>query len=141
MHLHVIPQTVCHDSDHLFNTLEQVEALGAEGLVLRNPVTPYQTGRSVNALKVKRFDDMEGRVIGYSAGKGKYEGKTGALWVEIAGGKRFYIGSGLSDKERDSPPPLGSLITFRYQGFTVNGIPRFASFMRIRELPTDIRSK
>ena len=140
-HLHVIPQTVCHDSAHLFKTLEQVEALGAEGLVLRNPVTPYQTGRSENALKVKRFDDMEGRVIGYSAGKGKYKGKTGALWVEIANGVRFYIGSGLSDKERDSPPPTGSLITFRYQGFTSNGIPRFASFIRIRELSTEIRSK
>jgi DNA ligase-1 len=58
---------------------------------------------------------------------------TGALWVEIEDGTRFYIGTGLSDAERAHPPAIGSLVTFRYRGFTHNGIPRFASFMRVRE--------
>ncbi len=75
---------------------------------------------------------MEAKVIGYTAGKGKYAGKTGALRVEIEGGIRFLIGSGLSNQQRSDPPPLGSTITFKYQGFTANGIPRFASFLRIR---------
>ena len=113
--------------------LMAVDTAGGEGLVLRNPVSPYETGRSPNALKVKSFDDMEGRVVGYRLGKGKYHGMTGALWVEIGGGKRFYIGSGLTDRERTIPPAVGSVITFKYQGFTNKGIPRFASFMRVRD--------
>ncbi|MFC1602722.1 DNA ligase [Pseudomonadota bacterium] len=134
-HLHIIPQTLCRNVDHLMARLTEIETAGGEGLVLRNPATPYETGRSPNALKVKSFDDMEGRVIGYRPGKGKYRGMTGALWVEIEGGKRFYIGTGLTDRERAEPPPLGSVITFKHQGFTKNGIPRFASFMRLREEP------
>jgi DNA ligase-1 len=113
--------------------LAAVESAGGEGLVLRNPAAPYETGRTSNALKVKRFDDMEARVVGYKPGKGKYSGMTGALRVELEDGTRFLIGSGLSDAERADPPPVGSRITFRHQGFTARGIPRFASFLRIRE--------
>lgn len=131
-HIRIIPQALCRNADHLMTKLMTVDAAGGEGLVLRNPVSPYETGRSPNALKVKRFDDMEGRVIGYRPGKGKYDGMTGALWVEIEGGKRFYVGSGLTDRERAKPPVVGSVITFKYQGFTNNGIPRFASFLRVR---------
>jgi len=131
-HLHLIPQRSCRDRRQLLQTLSQIEAAGGEGLVLRNPLSPYHTGRSDDALKVKSFEDMEAKVIGYSAGKGKYAGKTGALRVEIEGGIRFLIGSGLSDQQRSEPPPIGSTITFKYQGYTVNGIPRFASFLRMR---------
>nr|VFK46399.1 MAG: DNA ligase-1 [Candidatus Kentron sp. SD]VFK49925.1 MAG: DNA ligase-1 [Candidatus Kentron sp. SD]VFK81205.1 MAG: DNA ligase-1 [Candidatus Kentron sp. SD] len=134
-HVGIVPQALCRDADHLMARLKSVDADGAEGLVLRNPATPYETGRSPNALKVKRFDDMEGRVVGYRPGKGKYTGMTGALWVEIEGGIRFYVGSGLTDRDRAEPPLIGSVITFRHQGLTRNGIPRFASFLRVREGP------
>jgi DNA ligase len=132
-HLRIIPQTVVRDSGHLKTQLSEVDAAGGEGLVLRNPESAYETGRSPNALKVKRFDDMEGRVVGYRPGNGKYHGMTGALWVEIDGNKRFFIGSGLTDQERETPPVMGSVITFQHQGFTNNGIPRFASYLHVRE--------
>jgi DNA ligase 1 len=133
--IHIIPQVLCTGKSHLNAMLAEVEAAGGEGLVLRNPATPYETGRSDNALKVKSYDDMEAEVIGYRAGKGKYAGQTGALRVRINGDRDFYIGSGLSDKLRLKPPSLGSLITFKYYGLTEQGIPRFASFMRVREIP------
>ena len=131
-HLRIIPQTVVRETDHVMQQLKVVVDAGAEGLVLRNPDTPYESGRSPNALKVKRFDDMEGRVIGYRPGKGKYQGMTGSLWVEIDGSKRFYIGSGLTDQERATPPVIGSVVTFKHYGFTNNGVPRFASYLRVR---------
>jgi len=134
-HLHIIPQVQILGNDHIQARLREVGAVGGEGLVLRNPHTSYETGRTLNALKVKRFDDREGKVVGYRPGKGKYAGKVGALWVEIEGGVRFYIGSGLKDREREAPPTLGSVITFTHQGYTVYGIPRFASFLRVREAP------
>ncbi|QYZ67163.1 MAG: DNA ligase [Gammaproteobacteria bacterium (ex Lamellibrachia satsuma)] len=131
--IRIIPQTRCSSDDHLQARLAEVEAAGGEGLVLRNPDALYEFSRSRNALKVKRFDDREGRVVGYRPGKGKYTGKVGALWVELEDGRRFYIGTGLSDREREDPPSIGSIITFKHQGYTANGIPRFASFLRIRQ--------
>ncbi|WP_293645225.1 DNA ligase [Thiolapillus sp.] len=139
-HVSVIPQSVCRDTAHLMEKLDAVVAAGGEGLVLREPGSPYETGRSRHALKVKRYDDMEGRVLGYRPGKGKFKGMVGALQVEIEGGKRFYIGTGLSDQDRRDPPAIGSLITFRYHGLSSAGIPRFASFMRVREQPSPVPS-
>jgi DNA ligase-1 len=53
--------------------------------------------------------------------------------VELPNGIQFAIGTGFSDQERNSPPPIGSVITFKYYGFYKSGIPKFASFLRIRE--------
>ena len=132
-HLRIIPQTQILGNNQIQARLMEVETSGGEGLVLRNPHTPYETGRTLNALKVKRFDDREGRVVGYRPGNGKYAGKVGSLWVEIEDGVRFYIGSGLKDREREAPPTLGSIITFTHQGYTAYGVPRFASFLRVRQ--------
>lgn len=132
-YVRAIPQTVCRDRKQLMESLDAVVVAEGEGLVLRNPESLYETGRSFNALKVKRFDDMEGTVVGYRPGKGKYLGMVGALWVEIESGLRFYVGTGLTDQERITPPAVGSMITFKYQGITDNGIPRFATFLRVRE--------
>ena len=131
----IIPQVECRNREHLRAMLAEVEARGGEGLVVRNPHARYQTGRNGAAMKVKTFDDMEGKVVGYREGTGKYAGKTGSLHVEIPGGVRFHIGSGLTDRDRENPPPLGSIVTFKHQGFTRNGVPRFASFLRVREEP------
>ena len=46
-------------------------------------------------------------------------------------GQRFKLGAGLTDADRDQPPPLGSWVTYRYRG-TRRGLPRFASFVRVR---------
>ena len=83
-------------------------------------------------LKYKRWDDAEARVVGYRPGKGKYHGMVGALLVEDAHGRRFALGSGLHDAERAAPPAIGSTVTFRYDGLTAKGTPRFARYLRVR---------
>ncbi|MDP2057786.1 MAG: DNA ligase, partial [Thiobacillus sp.] len=93
----------------------------------------YLTGRSDALLKLKPWQDAEAVVVGYSPGSGKYHGLTGALKVEMPDGKRFRIGSGLSDALRRQPPPLGTRITYRYQHLTKNGLPRFPCYLRMRE--------
>jgi DNA ligase-1 len=90
-------------------------------------------GRNDALLKLKPLNDAEATVIGHVPGKGKYEGKMGALKVEMADGKRFQIGTGFTDAVRANPPAIGSVITFTYRGLTKNGLPRFASYLRIRE--------
>lgn len=72
-------------------------------------------------------------MIRHWPGKGKYEGILGAIEVETEDKKRFKIGTGFSDSERRNPPVIGSTITYKYYGLTNKGLPRFASFLRIRK--------
>jgi DNA ligase-1 len=83
-------------------------------------------------LKVKRFHDSEAEVVRHEPGKGRHAGRLGALTVRLPNGKEFSVGTGLSDRERESPPPLGSLIRFRYQELSDAGIPRFPSYVGLR---------
>ncbi len=118
--------------------LKKTVKLGGEGLMLHRGDSLYKGLRNDDLLKVKTHEDAEARVIGHIAGKGKNAGRLGALLVEMPaeGGKpaqRFKLGTGLSDAQRKMPPPVGTLVTYRYRGLNDSGIPRFASFMRVRE--------
>lgn len=101
--------------------------------MLRKPNSSYEAGRSYNLLKVKTYEDAEATVIAHLPGKGKHSGRLGALLVKLPNGIQFAVGSGFSDLERENPPPIGSIITFKYYGYHKSGIPRFASFLRVRE--------
>jgi DNA ligase-1 len=107
---------------------------GGEGLMLHRAASLYQAGRSDDLLKLKPYQDAEARVIAHLPGKGRHRGVLGALRVETAAGLRFRIGTGFSDEQRRNPPAPGSWVTYRYIGLNEgSGIPRFASFMRVRE--------
>ncbi|WP_163783466.1 DNA ligase [Myxococcus vastator] len=122
----------CDGTPHLRAELARVEALGGEGLMLRQPGSRYEAGRSHTLLKVKSFKDDEARVVGHVAGAGRHKGRLGALEVELRNGTRFSVGTGLSDAERASPPPVGAIITFRYQELSNDGVPRFPSYVGVR---------
>jgi DNA ligase-1 len=107
----------CLSLEHLRAELARLEALGGEGLMLRRPGSRYEAGRSATLLKVKTFHDAEARVVGHQGGAGRHKGRLGALLVEMPDGTRFAVGTGFSDAEREAPPAVGSLITFRYQEF------------------------
>lgn len=130
--LGVIAQVPVRDRNALQARLQAVVDAGGEGLMLHRAQARYQAGRSEALLKFKPFDDAEARVVGYRAGKGKYAGMVGALLVEDARGRRFGIGSGLRDADRARPPRIGEQVTFRYQGLTAKGTPRFARYLRVR---------
>ena len=131
-YLALVVQRPVASHPELVAELEQVVAAGAEGLMLKRRNSRYQAGRSDDLLKVKTHDDAEATVVGHLQGKGKYKGLMGSLEVELANGRRFRIGTGFSDVERHNPPTVGTVITFRYRGFTATGLPRFASFLRVR---------
>ena len=100
--------------------------------MLRKPESEYETRRSPTLLKVKPFDDAEATVIGHLPGKGKFAGKLGALRMKMADGAQFSIGTGFTDADRESPPAIGTVITYRFRGLTNKGLPRFPSFVRVR---------
>ena len=117
----------------LRDRLAAVYAAGGEGLMLHLASAPYVTGRSDVLLKLKTLADAEARVVGYVPGKGKYAGMTGALDVKTSDGKRFRLGTGLSDAQRQEPPAIGSTVTYTYRDLTPSGKPRFASFLRMAD--------
>ena len=102
--------------------------------MLHHRQAAYRSGRSGDLLKLKRFDDAEAVVLGYKPGKGKYQGMVGSLKVRSEDGREFYIGSGLKDAQRREPPALGNVVTYRFQGLTDNGLPRFPVFLRERKV-------
>ena len=126
-----LEQTLCQSIDHLREELLRVESLGGEGLMLRQPGSKYIVGRSTTLYKVKTFHDAEAIIVGHEPGRGKHAGRLGAVNVTLPNGKKFSVGTGFSDKQRGTPPAIGSTITFRYQELSDAGIPRFPSFVRL----------
>jgi DNA ligase-1 len=128
-----VPQWRVTSEAELQRQLAKVVAAGGEGLVLHKADAPYRAGRSGDLLKLKPYDDAEGQVVGYKPGKGQWQGQTGALLLQTREGLRFALGAGLTAELRRQPPPLGSWVTYRYQGLHNSGLPRFARFLRLRE--------
>lgn len=115
--------------------LARVVAAGGEGLMLHRADALYTPGRSDALLKYKPHQDAEARVVAHLPGKGKYRGQMGALEVQAPDGRSFRVGSGFTDAQRASPPPVGSWVTYRYSGLTASGLPRFPRFVRVRDAP------
>lgn len=123
-------RTTSHET--LMATLVEVVGQGGEGLMLRRGDSLPTVGRSDDLLKVKQYQDAEAVIVAHLPGAGKFEGMLGSVRVERPDGRQFRIGTGFSDTERINPPPVGAVITYKHYGFTATGLPRFASFMRVR---------
>ena len=132
-YLKAVTQFRVKDEAELNQRLKQVVATGGEGLMLHRADALYSTGRSDMLLKLKLLYDAEATVVAYTAGRGKYKGKLGALVVETADGIRFKLGTGFSDAQRENPPKIGSLVTYTYRDKTKTGKPKFASFLRVQD--------
>jgi DNA ligase-1 len=131
--LRTVEQYRVGDRKTLQADLDKVVAAGGEGLMLHRADAYYSAGRSDDLVKLKPFLDREARVVAHLPGEGRNTGRLGALLVEDEDGRQFRIGTGFSDARRENPPPVGSLVTYRYRGLTAKGLPRFPAFLRIRE--------
>lgn len=128
-----IEQLKVVDRSSLQKRLKAIVKAGGEGLMLHRADARYETGRSDTLLKLKPWADAEAVVVAHLPGKGKYTGMLGALRVRRADGREFSLGSGFTDEQRRNPPAIGREVTYRYRDLTNTGLPRFASFLRIRE--------
>lgn len=128
-----VPQRRVANDAALQALLHRTVRASGEGLMLHRGASLYRAGRSDDLIKLKTHEDTEARVIAYLPGKGRHAGRMGALLVEMPSGQRFRLGAGFSDADRESPPPVGSWVTYRFRGTHDGGLPRFASFVRERE--------
>lgn len=128
--INIIEQIECEGEEHLLEFLDEIVDLKGEGVIVKDASKEYHTGRSPYILKVKKFFDMEGLVVGYNY---KKDGKFKSLKIKLQDGATFNLGGGFTKEEKQDPPKVGEIVTFKYYGFTKNAKPKFASFLRIRE--------
>lgn len=131
--LQIVKQTIIKHKNEIDLELDRIIDLGGEGLMLRKNNSVYEGKRSKSLLKVKKFHDIEVKIIGYKNGTGKYKGKVGSFDCFTKEGYKFNCGSGLTDEERGNPPEIGTFITVKYFELSKDGIPRFPVFMRVAE--------
>lgn len=129
-----VAHTPVADRAALQARLKAVVEGGGEGLVLHRADALYATGRHAALLKLKPLHDAEAVVVGHLPGRGKHAGRLGALRVRTPEGTEFQIGTGFSDAQREQPPRLGATVTYTHRGVTAGAVPRFASFLRVREI-------
>ena len=128
-----VPQTKVANHAALQARMRQTVKAGGEGLMLHRGASLYKGARNDDLLKVKPHEDAEARVVAHVPGQGKYEGMLGALLVETDTGQRFKLGTGFTDAQRRNPPAIGAWVTYRFRDVNPSGVPRFASFLRVRE--------
>lgn len=130
--IQIIPQNQISSSQELMDALQKIQELGGEGIVVRDKNEPYYTGRNQKAMKLKPYLDSECKILSYNLGEGKFKNQVGSIVCQD-GEKTFKIGSGMSEDFRKNPPKIGTIITYKYFGFTQKGLPKFPAFLRIRK--------
>ena len=78
---------------------------GEEGIILKDPMGPWEDKRVKHQVKMKAELEADLLVTGFVPGTGKFEGKIGSLICQsIDGSVKVSVGTGLSDDERSLPP-------------------------------------
>ncbi|KNC54095.1 DNA ligase [Thecamonas trahens ATCC 50062] len=131
----IVDHIACTSPLHLTDELERIEAMGGEGVMLRQAGSRYVRGRSQTLRKLKSFHDAEAIVVAHTklmssaARHAGVPGLVGSLRCRMANGTEFSVGSGLSDAVRAAPPPIGAIITYRFTELTDGGVPRHPRFV------------
>jgi DNA ligase-1 len=127
-----VPQARATTHEELQALLDKTMRMGGEGLMLHRGASLYRAERSADLLKVKPYEDADARVLAHVPGRGRHLGRMGALLVETPEGRRFKLGGGFTDAQREHPPAVGSWVSYRHNGTNSGGLPRFARFLRVR---------
>lgn len=150
----VLPSNVIRLIQVLIHNLEELIAYeakcleeGYEGIMVRDPEAMYKKGRSTTneggLLKVKRFEDAEAKVIGYTELRnvdGIPQGVLGALLCQTPDGVEFGVGTGFSAAQRAELWAIKETLPgriVRYKHFAASGVkvaPRFPVFFGFRSL-------
>jgi DNA ligase-1 len=117
---------------------------GYEGIMIKDPLAPYECKRSHAWLKLKPFIEVSLEVQGVEEGTGRNEGRLGALICSGDDGGRFIqvnCGSGFTDNDRidywtNRNTLFGAMVEVRADAITQNQDGtyslRFPRFLRFR---------
>ncbi|MEI2606492.1 hypothetical protein V8O11_22240 [Erwinia aphidicola] len=124
------------DTDDIERLFEEQRAQGFEGLILYAPDAADRAGKVTGWWKVKPESDIDGKVINWIEGTGKYAGMMGALTVECEDGTLTDVGTGFTDEQRKLPREywVGRLVQLTFMERTDDGNLRHPAFDRMRDL-------
>ena len=111
--------------------------LGWEGVMLKDVHSTYSPGKRTKAwIKLKNCETYDCTIIGFTPGKGRYDGAAGALLVNHKG-TMVAVGSGLDDALRvdlyDNPAQyIGKVAEVACQQLTPSGSMRHPVLVCIR---------
>jgi DNA ligase-1 len=161
-----VPHILCENEDGLLEFEIQCLEQGFEGVMIRDPLGPYKFGRSTIRegwlLKVKRFQDAEGVIIGFeelmhnsneaerdALGKMKRSNHRagmvpmnmlGAMLLRMSDGVEVSCGTGFTEMQRRGfwrpekrKSLVGKVVKFKYQKHGTKDKPRHPVFLGFRE--------
>jgi ATP-dependent DNA ligase len=132
-----VPSIVVQDEHGVLDLQRQFVADGYEGAIVRAHEGEYRMGyRSPHLLKVKDWVDAEFPIIGFTAGKGKFE-NVPIFKCLTPEGKDFDVTPIGTARERynmlqQAPTLIGKQLTVKYFGLTEDGKPYSARGVAIR---------
>lgn len=139
-HIKLIPFTKSNSESETMAIYQQYLNEGHEGLMIYMPNGFYQSGkRSKDLIKLKPFDEKEGVIVDVIHGEGR-ESHAALFVVDVNHDGKILVtmhpmGSIESREElyKNKAKIIGKLITFKYQGLTPDGFPRFPVAREFRD--------
>ena len=118
---------------------------GFEGIMIRDPESMYEHKRTTALLKYKKIETIQGIVRGFKPGKGKHEGRLGALVLVLPGDVEVSVGTGFDDDTRqdiwdNQNTVRGRSVLIEYQEKTKYNVPRFPRFLKFADSYSDLNS-
>jgi DNA ligase-1 len=136
--IHVVPTVKVESAEEVPGLYTKFASKGYEGAMLRNIKGHYEHRRSVNLIKVKKFEDKEFKIVGAEEGRGKLSGHLGAWVCENDKGMTFKATMSVPQEIKktmwtNKDTYLEKQLTVQFQGVTKDGIPRFPIGKAVRD--------
>ena len=100
-HIKIIPHVMIQNKEQLDNFYELALYNGEEGIVIYDPDSLYEDGRTNAWMRMVPLEQADCKVIGFYEGKGKHEFSLGGIIVDYKG-HEVKVGTGFKEKDWDS---------------------------------------
>lgn len=128
-HCQQVEQRTVDNKECLNDYYTNLLSNGAEGVVIKSPSSPYNIGRTSNALKYVPENSGEAKVIGIN----RHDDLSFKSLKCLFNNEQFNLSAGISEQIKTIPPKIGKLITIKFNGLTGNNLPRHAVFITTRD--------
>jgi DNA ligase-1 len=129
-HVRLVKTDLLRSAAEVEEHMEVMLGTGYEGQILRVADASYEERRTSSLLKRKSYFEAKAIVIGVEPGKGKHEGRMGAL--HISGEVALWecrVGTGFSDAQREEVWLVGDRVEIGYQRLSKYGTPYAPRFV------------
>jgi len=113
---------------------------GAEGVVIKDPTSPFVRGPSRYWLKIKQHETLDVTIVDVRLDTDEAQPRVKSLLCREGDGAPFRVATGFGNEERyvlgfihASGMLVGTVCEVKSQGRTAEGIPENPSYLRLRE--------